>query len=461
MNPTDADLTQFHIPNLGYAYNTCGVFGAATSGYRWNIAGGRLLSTLYRVMSYRCKWLRSKEFVAVAPASAISAPTNAEILAHPHDFTAFGVWGKQELMLSTFGKRLLQSKIILTDLSTSRNTDDFFHCSFSQQLMVCSMEIISFLHRRYPRFPLKAIKCFFDRIIKYDGILFDFQRQLLEIPSDKLKKSLAQVKEITLSKMASVKTVDSAKGLLCWFCKIFPLLRPFIRSANEWVVRHRDVALKKNISESAAVFAVNSALRADMFSVFSFLKSGIKSRSVFLRSLPNIFGSVQTVIHIDWAGTPTQCQAGVILETGHWYQHSPSQKQLSLLAPTDGDMSSPGLEGANLPIALATFRDQIAGKVVLVGMDNLPFIQAYYNMKTNKNHISEAVKIVALAQLYLHCFVILDFIEGSQILADPVSRNDIPSFRRSCLENEVPSIEEPLQSRFPDKKWLPPISLLF
>jgi hypothetical protein len=124
-------------------------------------------------------------------------------------------------------------------------------------------------------------------------------------------------------------------------------------------------------------------------------------------------------------------------------------------------MSSPGLEGANLPIALATFRDQIAGKVVLVGMDNLPFIQAYYNMKTNKNHISEAVKIVALAQLYLHCFVILDFIEGSQILADPVSRNDIPSFRRRCLENEVPSIEEPLQSRFPDKKWLPPISLLF
>jgi hypothetical protein len=48
-HPSDADLTQFFVPDLGYVYQASGAFGAATCGCRWHIVGGRLLSTLKAV----------------------------------------------------------------------------------------------------------------------------------------------------------------------------------------------------------------------------------------------------------------------------------------------------------------------------------------------------------------------------------------------------------------------------
>jgi hypothetical protein len=460
LNPEDADLTQFEIPLLGFAYQAAGIFGAATSGYRWQVAGGRLLSTLYHVMSFRCRPSQDASFVTASSPSAIGRPSNADILNDPSNFTSFGVWDNQELMISRHGANLLQGMSPVTDLSTSRCTDDFLHCAPSFARVKAASLVIAFLHRRY-KFVLKAAKCILTRVPKFEGFLFDLARQLLEVPFEKLCKAISQLSTLIRAIKVSIFAVDSNKGLLGWFSKIFTLLRPFLRSSSSWVTKHRNLADTKKIKETSPVFSLSKDLRNDLITVLNFLKSGIRSRSIFLRSIPNIQNSIQVVIHLDWAGSPSHCQAGVIITSGEWFVHQPSQKQVSFLAPPGGSMNSPGFEGATFPVALSTFREQVAGRIVLVCMDNLPFIQAYYNMKSDSPAVAEAVKIVAMAQLYLNCFIILDHVRSNANLSDDASRNRLSTFRKNCLAKRIPLHEKPLNARLPDSSWLSPSSLLF
>jgi hypothetical protein len=455
-HPSDVDLTQSFIPDIGYVYQAAGAFGAAPCGYRWHIAGGRLLSTLYHVMSFRCAFIPSKEFVAVSSVQSLSRPTDADILLSPDRFTSFGKWGKQELMLSLHGRGLLNGRTPLTELSTARNTDDFLHCSSSRRLITGVTQVVAFIHRRY-RFPLKAPKCIVSAMPKYDGFLFDFRRQQLVVPPDKMVKAVLQVLEAVTFLLVSLEQIDSVKGLLQWFVKIFPLLRPFLRSACDWVTRHAAIVKKRCLSPSARLFKLSPMLRSDLMLINTFLTAGIRSRSVFLRSIPRGLQSIQTVLHVDWA---PGCQAGVSLCSGEWYLHTPSSKQTSLLS-SGSSHNSPAFEGANLPVALSTLRAEVSGRVVLIGCDNLPFIQAYYNMKSDSPPVAEAVKVTALAQLHLNCFIILDWVSSETILADPASRGKLSEFRTRCVHAGVPLALSPVPSRLPDCSWLPSPSSLF
>ena len=456
IHPSDADLTESFVPDIGYVYQAAGAFGAATCGYRWQVVGGRLLSTSYHVMSFRCAFVPSKDFVAVAPPRAHPRPSDADILKDPLRFTAFGKWGHQEVMLSRHGQALLAGESPLTDLSTARNTDDFLHCASSLRLITATTKVIAFVHRRY-RFPLKAPKCTVSAMPKYDGFLFDFRKQQLVVPSDKMLKAARQLLEALVSKLVSLSLIDSVKGLLQWFTKIFPLLRPFLRSACEWVTRHTALVAKRGLAKTAKLFQLSPTLRSDLLMVNNFLTAGIRSRSVFLRSIPRGPETIQWVLHVDWA---PGCQAGVSLCSGAWYCHTPSSKQTALLS-SGSSHNSPAFEGANLPVALSTFRAEVTGRVVLIGCDNLPFIQAYYNMKSDSPPVAEAVKIVALAQLHLNCFIILDYVSSETILADPASRGRLTEFRTRCVQAGVPLATSPLPSRLPDSTWLPSPSSLF
>lgn len=456
------DLTQFHIPGLGYAYQASGIFGAATCGYRWHICGGRLLSTLYHVMSFRCKYDTVKDFVATRAPFPCVRPSNADILQDPTSFTSFGVWGNQEVMIHARGLAKLQALDPVTPLATARNTDDFFHASASAEAVVGTTKTSAFLHRRY-LLRLKASKCLYSKVPKYDGVLFDFLRQLLAIPPDKITRSQAELTAILGAALVSISMIDRAKGLLMWYAKVFPEITAFLRSACMWVVKHRAIAKSRKLSEDLRTFSIDPILRSDLIMVQSFLASGIRSRSVSLRSVPRSIRLIQVVVHFDWAA---HCQAGVILDSGEYFVHTPGEKQMQALSKFDSQLgrnvlNSPGFEGATLPVLLATFRPILAGRVALILSDSLSFVQAFYNMKSASPFLSEAVKVSMAACLHLNCYIILEHISSEGNFADPASRGDMSGFRSRCIDNNVPLHSRPTPSVLPDATWLPTESLLF
>ena len=85
------------------------------------------------------------------------------------------------------------------------------------------------------------------------------------------------------------------------------------------------------------------------------------------------------MVHFDWAA---HCQAGVILDSGEYFVHTPGVKQMQALSKFNSQLgrnvlNSPGFEGATLPVLLATFRPILAGRVALILSDSLSFVQAF------------------------------------------------------------------------------------
>ena len=112
-------------------------------------------------------------------------------------------------------------------------------------------------------------------------------------------------------------------------------------------------------------------------------------------------------------------------------------------------------------MALATFRDTVAGKCVLPCIDNLPFVQAVDKGSSDVPAIAEVLRIMAVAQVLLHCFLVVDHIKSGDNFSDPWSRGVLESFRARCEAAGLPADEHPLPARAPPGAWCPSTSLLF
>jgi hypothetical protein len=458
----DQPLTQSYVPNKGYTYRIAGDFGAAVCGYRWQLFGGRLLSTLYASMAPRMRWVASRRLVAVATLPVNhNRPTQSQIRLSPALYTSLGVWGAQEQMFSVAGKLLLADRGALSSVgSTTRNTDDFFLPVRSWKEAIEVSSCIQFLHRRY-QFPLKVAKFGIGREGKYDGIIFDSVLMQLSIPPEKIARGLELTSVALPGRKVSIKDVERIAGLLQWMAKVFPSIRPWLRSFYAWLkVQSEVVAGNEALSDDSRIATLSPTAARDLAFLRALLLSGVRSRSVFLRAASAGPAAVQVVIHLDWGMTPTHCCAGVSLTSGEWFIHTPSTRLVDALCPM-GVANSPALEGCTVPIALFTLEQEVRGKVVLLCMDSLAFVQAATKSRSSSAPIEELLKIISSAQVVLNCFVLFDFIHTHTNLADPLTRDQIQSFRTRCGESGLRTKDSPLTSLLPPTRCCPSGSSLF
>jgi hypothetical protein len=296
---------------------------------------------------------------------------------------------------------------------------------------------------------------------KYDGFVFYSTKMQLSIPPEKIRKGLDITSVAVPGLKVSIKCVERIVGLLLWMAKIFPSIRAWLRSFYAWLkIQAAVVAKKEGLSDESCIATLDEGSARDWAFLRALLLSGVRSRSVFLRAVSAGPAAVQVVIHVDWAMTPSQCCAGVSLTSGEWFLHTPSPRIVALLCP-DGVANSPALEGCTVPVALFTLEQEVRGKVVLVCMDSLAFVQAASKMQSSSGPIDELLKVVSSAQVFLNCFVIFDFVPTHENLADPLTRDQLQAFKTRCGEIGLSPKASPIKSRLPPTHCCPAGSLIF
>jgi hypothetical protein len=255
----------------------------------------------------------------------------------------------------------------------------------------------------------------------------------------------------------------STTGLFAWMLKVFTPLRVLLNGPYEWQARTMAAAkrMRHPPARRAPLFSLAEATRSDLKMILRVLQAGVSFRSVAMRAVPRSPSAIQVVIHVDWAGKAPFGQGGVVLSTGEWFTHTPSAHQRAALVSTKGHPSSPAFEGATVPVALSTFRGTIAGKCVLLCIDNLPFVQAADKGSSDVPAIAEVLRIMAMAQVLLHCHLVVDHIMSGDNFSDPLSRGDLESFLARCAAAGLPADEHPQPAPAPPGAWCPPTSLLF
>jgi hypothetical protein len=411
-------------------------------------------------MERRVRWVEERQLVSIGPPTHNQHVSQQQIRDHPEEHTGMRVWGRQEIMLSVNGRKRLNKQPILTCLRTTRNTDDFMLSVKDEYTALTTAKVVQWMHRRW-QFPLKVSKFGVGQRVKYDGVWFDARTLTLEIPAEKIMKALKITEAALPGKKVSVKEVESIAGLVLWMSKVFPYIRPWLRSFFAWIAKHAAIVKSKpGLSEESRLAGLGREAARDLLFLRALLASGIRSRSVFLRATVAGPAAIEAVIHLDWAMTPVHCCAGVELRSGEWFQHRLSERITARLCER-GTPNTPALEGCSLPIALFTFADLVRGKVVLVCMDSLVFLQAAANMQSTSAPLAELIKVVAFAQILLHCHILGDFVDTHSNLADPLSRMQTEVFRTRCGEKGLSPRLSPRKSRLPPARGCPSGSSVF
>ena len=216
--------------------------------------------------------------------------------------------------------------------------------------------------------------------------------------------------------------------------KVFPQLGNFLRASYSFLQQMQAlIAVKPNISEHSACFVKPHEVVQDLEHIQAFLNSGIRSTSLFIRTMTMGSEAIQVVVHVDWASNPHTI-GGVCLTSGEWFRYTPCPEFVTA-ASASGFPSSPVFEAAALPIALYTFRSTVRGKMVLFCSDSDSFVKAYHNMKSSSRLLEELSKLITLCELRLECKIILTYIPRTANIADPITHNQVENFRRIAGQN--------------------------
>ena len=174
-------------------------------GYRWELLGGRLLSTYYAVMLRRLSMVEGE--VRSKPRSVFPPRT----LSHEEISYLAAVPESSELMLSPFGRSQGFPE------QFSRWCDNFHVAVSSRAEAVELASFIVYLHARCC-IPLHDQKLFLGQLLSFGGIDFDSsQVPRLWIPRDKNLKLTALLAAACAAERLSLAQLETLIGLLV-FC---------------------------------------------------------------------------------------------------------------------------------------------------------------------------------------------------------------------------------------------------
>lgn len=430
IRPQDQPLTLTRIPHHGWTYRRAADFGSAVAGFRWEICGGRLLSTLYHIMSYRLSFSQDGSLRVSDPPQP--RPTSS-LLDPPH--RGFCQLTSTDLMIPTLG--LLRLQQLQTDFQSpssvdlryvARWVDDFVHFSGSKFKAVLVARAILYLHQRY-KIPLKLPKFTgVQRVIDFAGLDFISPGATIAVPVSKLQDLSKKLKLLTQSTKVSLRTLKSLVGSIIFFCRAFPPGKAFLAGLFSDMKKAELICLRSKSKSKIPTTILSSRSLSDIAFWRSFSSLQISSQVEFLRSPLSRSQDADAIIHTDWCGASHNTLAAVLLSEGLWTSSVPSQAMLDITTNAGSSISSACMEAFAVSLALCTFGDLLRQKNVLIFVDNIPLIQASYKHYSSSNPLASALRCLSLLQIQFNCHIRLHYVPSASNLADALSRNDFQEF---------------------------------
>ncbi len=257
--------------------------------------------------------------------------------------------------------------------------------------------------------------------LEYLGHEIDTATMTCHVAPAKLEAALALIKETQSRTHISRRDLQSLIGKLFFLTRVVRQGRAFLGRA---------LALLRG--KPRAAFKVSMALRADL--------------AWWGQFLPTWEG---TSIHYDdyWLSAKTlelytdasEIGAGAIFGQ-QWFSYPWTQQEVGL-AQRAKRLSMPFLELLAIGHALATWGDQLHGMQVVLFSDNMGAVWALNKLFARDERLLALVRTIVTLTIQMRFVLRLRHVKSlDNVLADPLSRLDIPLFQERCpWANEQPS----------------------
>ena len=418
-----------------YAYRTAMPFGNRTSGYRWEVNGGRSLITTYMVIQHRLHAHRANPHremrLHLLPQLPFSRPHGR---ADPLWIPANGrgdLSGGDDSILCPLGRRRLN---MLQELHAppfsrtpanvrlepiARNTDDFLAGYDDALLAERSAAAVVYVHAAI-NIPLKRDKfSHVARACDFHG--FDFVVPRTVSYAHEKRDVLCQRLQLLLSPSPSFHDVQSAVGTAIYMITMYSQLRGTIGPLYELLAEYNLHAASPRVRKRTHV-----TLRAEVREVVTMLilrvvESGPASTSTCVRT-DSLSDRATVVAHVDYASATRACAFAVLSHArfGSATCSPATHKRWGLSLPT--------MEGLAVLLFLVAFGPTCSHRVVVVFTDNIPLLQAYERFYAKKvcaasAGLSAVLRLIA-EFLVTHSIVLhLERVPSARNVSDPVSRS--------------------------------------
>jgi hypothetical protein len=437
----DRWLTCSYIVGRGWCYRNCSPFGAAVAGFRWEVCGGRMLSTILDTLSPRLR-VSSTDSVALLPDISFTADDEARMLIPPPG--GFCQLSDNDVMLHAHGKKRLEEiRRIYTDVSpedkvdvqgSARWVDDFYRAYNSFAAAYRAGVAVSWMHAAI-KMPLKKEKWSLAQLNPFGGIDLDGAKYTAAVPPDKRKKALQCMGPWLAprdenARKRSLKDHQRLVYLLVFFVRAYPAGKHFLTELfQDLNAAQARVNEGKATPTDPTIVPSEGAIRQLLFWKRACTEGPI-TWAPFVRSMHNSPDGAEAVIHCDWAGKTNQVAAYSLVK-GTWATHV-LPEGLGMPPPTvtnqSPDHSSSAKEIWSMVFALYALHAEVRGKNVALYNDNEPAIIAIESYTSDKPAVVKALEAFALAQITLNCHARLFHVPSGLNLADKISRNDTQAF---------------------------------
>lgn len=435
-----------------YAYRTHCPFGLAASGYRWDVCGGKAHNTLYQVMQHRIR-VNETGTVTLRPQRRYRQVHQLGTDDIPQTLTAAQdtyrvclAQASDDTLLHPLGRTRLQAlrpqtpprQGVCLD-NVARNVDDFMLGFTDIGLAQRTAAAIVYIHARlnsrlkHKKFTSPARACDFngfDLVVPYT---VTYQRT----KQDKLSATLRALRHETVQWCK----LESAIGQLIFLA----LLHQQVRGTLSPLYARLLAATKAGTRRRRAQVTMGTeALRSIGF-LLRVVKEGPRAVSSFM-SCMSTPGSATIVAHTDWAAHRVSDDkhgwgAVCLSELTYWMMPVPE-----LFVAAWGS-SSPTMEAFAVYAFLLSLGDKCRHSVILVFVDNLPFLQAYERCYSgtisSSPGLATALRAIAFFLISHSAVLFVEYVPTDANLADPASRGDPQALvaRLSYLRSSRPFCE--------------------
>ena len=260
--------------------------------------------------------------------------------------------------------------------------------------------------------------------LTYLGLGIDTVEECSFVPEDKMSKAIAVMTEHLGKTHITKKELQSILGVLFFLTRVIPQGKAFLS---------RGVSLLKGKRMGSGRMRVTVGLQKDL--------------QWWIRFLPVVTG-VSLFYEQGWTTADTLSLytdasgwgAGAFFGL-KWFQHEWTQTEKAL-AMREKRHSMPHFELLALALALSTWRDELAGKHVELFSDCLPVVMGVNKWSSRSPGLMDVVRFrVMLCWEWRIVLRIKHIRSEANVLADPLSRNDLKLFQDRCPRaNKKPDV---------------------
>lgn len=433
-------LTVTHVPGLGFSHRLRGDMGLARCGYLWELLGGRVLSSLYYVLSFSTTVRPDGTVVCAPPSLSPAFMDKARVISATNLPSSRGFGDiSEELMLTDAAKlhfaepaqqaHLLHDNAVnLTDIS--RWCDDFFSCASSDGLGARNDAAVVAWHN------LIGISLAEDKFNnradqqEFFGITWDLSHGTIFFSDDKVTKVKDALKDFLDNNKHSLREWQRLQGLLNFFARVFPHMAHFSLAIKKQAMAANITVNKEapRLNKNSPLHVATSASKDEVEQWLAFLDTMPRSLAPALLSASEVAERSTIIAHTDWSGSPDPGVVSAVVLTHGIYSYELMAPELyEPVDPKRAKVHASAVGEASAVLALVHSNPEMfRNRCATVFTDNEGFYRRFHrDHKSKKGSAALTARIQDLALLLssLNARLALFWIPGAECLADLLTRS--------------------------------------